>query len=45
LWEAHVFGAGGYESAARFLIGGLIDAGVDVEISPYWDSADLREIA
>jgi hypothetical protein len=43
VWEANVFGAGGYESAARFLLKGLIEAGADVSIRPFWGAETLRE--
>jgi hypothetical protein len=36
VWEAAVFGAGGYQSASRFLLQGLIEAESDVEINPFW---------
>jgi hypothetical protein len=42
VWEANVFGAGGYESAARFLLKGLIEAGADVQIRPFWGDNTLR---
>ena len=42
VWEANVFGAGGYESAARFLLKGLIEAGADVHIRPFWGDGTLR---
>lgn len=42
VWEANIFGAGGYESAARFLLKGLIEAGADVHIRPFWGDGTLR---
>jgi hypothetical protein len=44
VWESTIFGAGGYDSAARFLLKGLIEAGADVQIRPLWGPDSLREL-
>jgi hypothetical protein len=36
VWESAVFAAGGYESASRFLLQGLLAAGADVDLRPLW---------
>ena len=36
--NAPLFGMGGYESAARFLVGGALQAGIDVTLIPMWQN-------
>jgi hypothetical protein len=44
VWEAHVFGAGGYQSASRFFLQGLIASGADVDVRPFWATDEMRQL-
>ena len=44
LCEASLFGQGGYEFGNRFIVDGLIVAGIDVELRPFWSNVDIREV-
>jgi hypothetical protein len=44
VWEAHVFGSGGYQTASRFLLQGVIAAGSDVDIRPFWEPDAMRRL-
>jgi hypothetical protein len=44
VWEAHVFGAGGYQTASRFLLQGLIAENADVDVRPFWATDEMRQL-
>jgi hypothetical protein len=44
VWEAHVFGSGGYQTASRFLLQGVIEAGSDVDVRPLWEPDTMRRL-
>jgi hypothetical protein len=44
VWEGVVFSSGGYQTASRFLLQGLIEAGTDVEVRPFWTTGEVRRL-
>lgn len=41
-WESSIWGQSGYDYAARLLLTGLTEAGVDVQIRALWSGENVR---